>query len=90
MTVGRESSQRKKWHVRYSVLRQAIDEGVVVAVGHVVEVLHTRDICNFLRLGELLWNDAVPTEQPMVVCMHALGWSVVQARYRRGVSEPDA
>jgi hypothetical protein len=38
----------------------------------------------------LLRNDAVPTEQPMVVCMHALGWSVVQARYRRGVSEPDA
>jgi hypothetical protein len=47
----------KKRHVRYFFLRQAIDEGVIVAVGHVVEVLHTDDIRDSLRLGELLRND---------------------------------
>ena len=58
----RESSQREKGNVRYALLRECIDEGVVSPLCHVVVVLDANDLRNFLCFLELPRSDVAEAD----------------------------
>ena len=58
----RESSQREERDIRYAFLGEGIDEGIVTAAGHVVEVLDTNDLRDFLSLLELPGRDVAEAD----------------------------
>src|SRR5438270_6336365 len=58
----RESAEREEGHVGNALLREVVEEGVICAMGDVVEVLHADDLGDGLRLRELLGSDVAETE----------------------------
>ena len=58
----RKPSEREKWDVGYFLLSKVIDEAVVYAMGHVVQVLHADNRSYRPGLGELLRADIAETQ----------------------------
>ena len=58
----REPAEREERHVRDALPGQVIDQGVVVAVGQVVVVLHADDLGDRLRLGDLGGRDVAEAD----------------------------
>ncbi len=58
----REPAEREERHVRDALPGQVVDQGVVVAVGQVVVVLHAHDIGDRLRLGHLGGRDVAQAD----------------------------
>src|SRR5580692_11356799 len=58
----RESSQREERDISDALLRESIDECIVIAMRHVVEVLHAHDLGNSLGLLQLPWRDVAETD----------------------------
>src|SRR5215469_10213273 len=50
----REASQWEEWNISDTLRTELVDEGIVVPVGNVVEILYAHDFCNAPALGELL------------------------------------
>src|SRR6202008_2490731 len=60
----RESSQREKRDVRSPLLREDVDEGVVLTLGHVIEVLDADDLRDSLPVSELPGSHVAETDMP--------------------------
>ncbi len=58
----REPAEREERHVRDALPGQVVDQGVVVAVGQVVVVLHAHDVGDRLRLGHLGGRDVAQAD----------------------------
>ena len=66
----REPAEREERHVRDALPGQVVDQGVVVAVGQVVVVLHAHDVGDRLRLGHLGGRDVAQADvadQPLAL-----------------------
>src|SRR5260370_432280 len=66
----RESFQREEWDIGDALLRKSIDEGVVIAMCQIVEVLdanNIRDSLTFLQLPESDVAEADATNQPLTL-----------------------
>jgi hypothetical protein len=46
------------------LLRELFDEFIVVAIGHIVEILNTNDIRDFLRFAQLFRSDVAHSQMP--------------------------
>src|SRR6266404_1807212 len=57
-----EASQRKERHIGDTSTCKIIDEAVVIPVRQVVEVLHTDNLCDRLRLCQLIATDVAKPE----------------------------
>ena len=65
----REPAEREERHVSDALSGQVVDQGVVVAVGQVVVVLHAHDVGDRLRLDHLGGRDVAQADvadQPLV------------------------
>ncbi len=66
----REPAEREERHVGDALPGQVVDQGVVVAVGQVVVVLHAHDVGDRLRLGHLGGRDVAQADvadQPLAL-----------------------
>ena len=58
----REPAEREERYVRDALPGQLVDQGVVVALGQVVVVLHAHDVGDRLRLGDLGGRDVAQAD----------------------------
>ncbi|EGD08791.1 hypothetical protein XVE_2912 [Xanthomonas vesicatoria ATCC 35937] len=72
----RKATQWEKWNIGDALLRKRIDQGVIVAFDQVVVVLHTDNLGQRLRLGDLPCGDVAQTD----VAHQALALELDQAR----------
>src|SRR6516162_2115404 len=57
-----EPAQWEEGYIGHALLGQSVDEGIVTAPCHVVEVLDANNLCDFLGLLELPGGDVAETD----------------------------
>ena len=70
---GSESSQREERHIGDALGCEVVDEGVIAALGDVVEILHADDLGDRLRLCQLRGSDVAEAEMANQALMLEFG-----------------
>src|SRR5579862_8543029 len=91
---GSESSQREERHIGDALLREMIDDAVIVSLRHVVEILHANDLRNLLALSQLPGTDvakAEMTNEPLLLELrqHGQGFFDGFVGWRHDSSDPE-
>ena len=82
----REASQGEEWNVGDALPGERIDEGIILAIGYIVEILDADDLGDFLSLRELLGSDVAEadvTNQTLALHVHELAERLYDRAFRR-------